>query len=127
MPFYERSTLEASEILAEREYIVEGSAPLQKVVVRIGTPKRRPSDGRYECIMEVDEGTAVSVKPMNGVDAFESLFLAIMVIGIELSSIHRSKHHRLIWMNGWSQNLRFPAPPDFSLSAVLTPEDGMTP
>jgi hypothetical protein len=72
--------------------------------------------------MEVDDGDAVSVKPINGIDAVEALLLVIMVIGLELSSIRHSKYPSLIWLSGNRRDLAFPTHPDFSLSTVLPPD-----
>lgn len=36
----------------------------RRVIIRIGSPKKRPADGYYECLTEIDEGEYVSVKPV---------------------------------------------------------------
>lgn len=104
-------------MLWRRASIVDGSGPPRKVIVRIGYPKKR-SDGRYECTTEVDDGRSLNIKPMNGVDAFEALFVAIMLIGTELAFIRESLQRPMTWMEGEGRDLSFPVYPDFSLSAV---------
>jgi hypothetical protein len=107
--------------MASREYTVEGSQPLRKVTVRIGFPKQRPNDGRYECLAEIDDGESVDVKPMNGIDAFEALFVAIMLMGTELVFTQEYLKRTLIWMGKDRRDLAFPIYPEYSLSAVYPP------
>lgn len=109
------------EVMAAREYIVAGHQP-RSILVRIGFPKRRATDGRYECVAEIDEGHLVSSKPMNGVDAVEALELAILMIGTELQCIQEHAEGPLTWLDGKRRDLGFPTYPDYSLMAAMGPE-----
>jgi hypothetical protein len=86
--------------MAEREYTFDGSKPPKKVTVRIGFRKKRLIDDRYECCAEVDLGDETIVRPMNGVDAFEALQLAIINIGILLWLYSGRGEDRLSWLDG---------------------------
>ncbi|MFN3321883.1 MAG: DUF6968 family protein [Bryobacteraceae bacterium] len=99
MPFRVRPRLPADQVLAERESVAAGFDPPERIVVRIGFP-RRSSGGRYVCIAEFEDGEEISVKPMNGVDALEAVQLALMMTGTLLQ--HRSGYSPggLSWLGG---------------------------
>jgi hypothetical protein len=109
--------LNRDDILAMREYMLRGAYD-RKITARIGIP-RKTSDGRYECVAEVDEGDVVSSKPMNGVDAFEAIQLALMLIGAELNYIKEHSTNSLTWLDGTRTDLGLPTYPDFSLRDVM--------
>lgn len=113
--------LQPTEVMASREYTVESSQPPRKVVIRIGFPKQMRPDGWCECVAEIDDGVSINVKTMNGVDAFEALFVAIMLIGTELTFIQENLQRNLTWMNGERHHLAFPTNPEFRLSAIHPP------
>ena len=122
-PTNDNCRLKDGEIMASREYAVDGSQPPRRVMVRIGFPKQR-FDGRYECVAEIDDGESVNVKPMNGVDAFEALFVAIMLIGTELAFTSEMLGRPLTWMEKGRRDLAFPVHPDFSLSGIYPSRAG---
>lgn len=109
--------LPQDEIIASREYLLGED----RIDIRIGKPRLRP-DGRFECVAELDEGDVVSSKPMNGVDAFEALQLALMLIGIELSFIKSDSGKSLTWAGGSRRDLGVPTGPDFSLRELMQTE-----
>jgi hypothetical protein len=110
--------LQTDEVMAFREYVVEGSTPPRKIAVRLGFPRQRSTDGRYECVTEIDDGESVNVKPINGVDSFEALLAAIMVLGAELGSIQENSQGKLTWLNNTKRDLAFPTYPDYSLHVI---------
>jgi hypothetical protein len=90
------------------------------VVIRIGFPvKKTDAHGDYfECQSEIGDGVERTVRPMRGSDAFEAIFVAITMIGVELMIFTDFSADRFTWMNGSESGLCFPTPPDFSLDAM---------
>jgi hypothetical protein len=123
MPFStDKPRLEQTGVLAVREYFFEGAEPVEKVIVRIGFPKER-SDGRYDCGAEIDQGDLVTTKYMNGVDAFEALQLALILIGTELQCIRDHRDKSFSWHEGKRHDLGFPTYPDLSMTPIIGPHE----
>lgn len=108
--------------MAERTYVVSSSNSDPHVVVRLGFPKQRPSDGRFECAVEIDKGTTCYTRYMNGVDALEALQLAIVMIGTRLKGINDDSPEPLTWMRGERTDLGVPTYPDYSLNPIMEPK-----
>jgi hypothetical protein len=104
--------------MAEREYVFEGSDPTAKITARIAFP-RQLSDGRYECLTEIDSGENTEAKPINGVDAFEAIQLALSYIGVNLWSFSGRGEDVLAWLEGKRRDLAFPTPPDLSMEPIM--------
>lgn len=82
-----KKRLSKRDTLAERVYFIEGTHPAQRVTVRMGRPKKRRNDGRYECPVEISGWGRTTLRPVNGCDIFEALQLALILIGTELKHI----------------------------------------
>jgi hypothetical protein len=104
--------------MAEREYVFEGSDPPAKMTVRVAFPQRR-SDDRYECLTEIDSGENTEAKPINGVDAFEAIQLALIYIGVNLWSFRGRGEDVLTWLEGKRRDLAFPTLPDLSMEPIM--------
>jgi hypothetical protein len=115
--------LDDDEVIAARRYRITGTSPPEFVTIRIGLPKPRASDGRYECGAEIREGGRVWVRLLNGIDAFEALQLALMLIGTDLNHINQQLNGLLSWRDGKTSSLAFPTPPEFSLQSVIDSEE----
>jgi hypothetical protein len=103
--------LEDSEVIAVREYFVEGTSPPDLVVVRLGKPRLRDFDGKYECGTEISEGGRVWVRRMVGDDAFEALQLALRLVGTDLNHINDQLFSQAscpLWSNGDRRDLVLP-------------------
>jgi hypothetical protein len=111
--------LDDDEIVASRRYWITGTAPAEWVTVRIGLPRQRVSDGRYECGAEISEGGRIWVRYLNGVDAFEALYLALIIIGTDLKHLDHQLNGKLYWSDGKRTDLAFPTFPEFSLKSVM--------
>jgi hypothetical protein len=111
--------------MAQREYTLDGRHPPLKTVVRIGVPKQRSSDGRYECAAQIDDGETCRTKPMNGVDSLEALQLAMLLIGTELKAIIDSVGGSVSWLDGSRHDLGIRVYPDYSLNSVFGDEGGL--
>jgi hypothetical protein len=116
--------LEESEIIVSRQYVIEGSDPIEVVTVKIGKPVLRASDGMYECATEIRENGQTWVRRLNGVDALEALQLALILVGTDLNYLSQQPSVRLSWLEGRRRDLALPTPPDFSLETIMTPEKG---
>jgi hypothetical protein len=104
--------------MAERRYKVESLAGLQRVVtVRIGFPVRSDA-GLFECQAEIGDDSTRIVRPMKGIDAFEAIFVALMMIGVELTLFSSIESDRFSWLDGHQLGLQFPSMPDYSLNAI---------
>ena len=113
--------LDEARTMATREYIIRGEPELRKITVRIGFPTKRENDDRYECIVDISEGGHTNVKPMNGVDAFEALQLALIMIGTIICSIRDNSDGSLTWFDGRRSDIGFPTFPDFSMRPIMDP------
>jgi hypothetical protein len=91
-----KEPLHDADVIATREYVVEGADPPETVRVRLAMP-RPTSDGRFECGAEVANRGEVWVWPMNGVDALQAMILAISMIETDLQLIARHRSGRLLW------------------------------
>lgn len=77
-----------SEVIAVREYRIEGTSPPESVLVRLGAPKRREHpDGGFECGAEIRESGRIWVRRLIGTDEFEALQLALRLIEVDLDHI----------------------------------------
>jgi hypothetical protein len=117
--------IDSSQVMAEREYVcarvrLDGSDPTARITVRIAFPQQR-SDGRYECLTEIDSGENTEAKPINGVDAFEAIQLALIYIGVNLWSFSGRGEDELTWLEGKRGDLAFPTPPDLSMDPIMNP------
>jgi len=109
--------LPASDIVAQREYFVKDATPPMVITARIGMPRKR-ADGRYECGAELQEPAMTTLRYMNGVDAFEAIQLALVVLGVDLKHINEQLDGALCWQQS-NQGVGLPSYPDFSLSEML--------
>lgn len=89
-----------SELLAERKYLLASGGRSEETVVQMSAPRQRAEDGRWICRAAVIEESGASVKPMNGVDAFEAIQLVLELIGVELRFIAETKQGILTWLDG---------------------------
>jgi hypothetical protein len=105
--------LECMEVMATREYFGKGASSNRKIIVRIGFPRQRSDDERFECVAEIDDGEEVSSKAMNGADAFEALQLALALIGVELKYLTDYHGGDFVWLQGQRNDLGFPSYPDW--------------
>lgn len=92
------------EILLSREYAVTNGDELESVRVRIATPKRMP-DGRYECGAEMTHDGSLWVWPMNGLDALQSLLLALAMVELDLDRIAGGDQEAIHWLDGRERGL----------------------
>lgn len=111
--------LEDNEVIASRTYEVADSSPPDYVTIRLGRPKLRNEDGRYECGAEICEYGRVWVRYLNGADEFEALQLALILIGTDLKHINDQLSGRLRWLKEKREDLAFPTYPNFSLCCAL--------
>jgi hypothetical protein len=75
--------IKTDEIMAERRYTVESRNAKKNVMIKIGFPAKR-GDDYFECQAEISDEVNRIVRPMRGRDAFEAIFVAISMIGVEL-------------------------------------------
>lgn len=94
----ERHPLNDSDVIASREYRRAGSEEV--IHVRLAAPKKRASDGRYECRAEISHNEELWVWPMVGADAFEALLLALSIIETDLGLIVRDDEKAVTWVGG---------------------------
>ena len=99
---------------------MENRGSRKTLVIRIGFPlKKTDAHGDYiECQAEIGDGVSRIVRPMRGTDAFEAIFVAIKMIGVDLTHFRDVSGDRFTWMNGSEFGLRFPTEPDYSLDAL---------
>ena len=114
--------IQRKAILAERLYQVVSAGRDKNIRVAVGFPERT-QDGGFECRAEIADENQCIVRPMRGRDAFESLMLALLNIGIELPLFSDLSADRFTWLDGQEKGLRFPALPDSSLNAVVEGTD----
>jgi hypothetical protein len=115
--------IEPGDILASREYLVPGSEPPRRIVIRISRPRQHEDDNRYECIAEIEDDNVTRARAMNGADAFEALLLGLLSLGIDLGSMSNDTPKGLAWLGGSQRYLGIPAEPDFSMLTALGPSD----
>lgn len=100
-----------NEVIAVREYAIKGTLPLELVLIRLGKPTVRASDGKHECGTEIVEGGRVWVRRVIGEDAFEALQLALRLIETDLNHINDQlfpQNSYLAWDNGNRRDLVLP-------------------
>ena len=110
--------IESATVMAERIYDVESLNSKKTLAIRIGFPvMKSDAHGNYfECQAEIGDGVDRTVRPMRGPDAFEAIFVAIKMIGVELTLFTDLGADRFTWMDGSEFGLRFPT--DLSLDAM---------
>ena len=111
-------TIEDRDVLAERTYLVNEGDDEESFAVKIAFPVATP-EGDFVCRAEI--GSYRIVRPMRGRDAFEAVFVALKMIGVELTLFADVSNDRITWEHGQETGLRFPTEPDFSLDCIHQP------
>lgn len=96
------------EIIANRRFRVGDSEPLMEVVVQIGKPVPFPESTDYFTPYQIQKFGIGRIKYAGGIDAIQSLQLAMKMIGFELADINISLEERLIWEGDENGDLGFP-------------------
>ena len=113
--------LSKREILAIRTYRFNYEGSEYPLTVRIWRPRKVRGEPRYECAVEIAGWGKTRVRAFNGVDAFEALQLALIVIGTDVKHISEQVSGPLTWSEGARQDLAFPVYPDYSLIPIMKP------
>ncbi len=111
--------LSKQEIMATRTYIAEGSDPPLRIVVRMGRPRKKREEERYECPVEIIGWGRTRLRPVNGSDVFEAVQLGLILIGTELKRFCERTGHVLKWSGGSRTDIAFPVYPDYSLVPIM--------
>ena len=98
--------IEPQQVLAEQRYSVEGADSGRTLVIKIAFPLKR-GDGDFGCRAEIGDGIQRIVGPMRGCDAFEAMFVALKMIGVELALFTDLASDRFSWRGGQEIGLRF--------------------
>ncbi|MBS2033326.1 MAG: hypothetical protein JST54_35965 [Deltaproteobacteria bacterium] len=108
-------------VFAERTFDLVGKR--QKLVVKIGKPKRFRGGGGFYCPFQFRGGGVNRIRYAGGVDAVQALQLAMERIGVDL----RHFAPPLTWDAGMDGDLGFPTPEDRLVSPQVATalEDGM--
>lgn len=116
--------LRSRDVIAERTY----SAAEQDftVTVRIGRPRRVAGSALFHCITELREPGRIWTWPLVGIDAFEAIQLALVMLGTNLKHLEARLGCRLVWNGPAGESLGLPTYPDFSLKCVLPQGDQLT-
>jgi hypothetical protein len=100
---------EIGEIIAERKYIIRrGSGEESDAIVNIGKPQSFPDSPDYYTPFQIKGFGSEKVMYCGGVDAVQSLQLAMRVIGAELQSRRNSLSDDMIWEGDENGDLGFP-------------------
>src|SRR5882672_10246463 len=81
------------KIIATREFSAKRPAGTVRVLVRIGSPRRRQT-GEWACPFEVTGLGRQRLKHALGIDAFQAVQLVFQAIRVEL----QSKKHKVTWL-----------------------------
>jgi len=107
--------IDESEVIASRQYAIDGFDPVQFVTAKIGKPALRDADGRYECAAEIRESGRIWVRRLVGDDALEALQVALALVSAEVNHLSQQPNIRLSWLEGRRRDLGLPSPPKYSL------------
>ena len=113
-----RPPINLGEIIAQREYYLE---PGQKVVIRLGMPFPQAEYPHDSCCPYQIEGLGSGkVRVAHGIDAFQSIWLAMQMIGAELYTSDEFAAGKLKLAEG-------PPDPDLCLPVPRAMEDLLPP
>jgi hypothetical protein len=88
-----------SEVIAERVLVLEGS-PIERVTVRLGKPYPANEGAEYRCPYQI-VGYGKEVNRYGaGIDAFQSVRVALHMIGAEVARLNMNAATRLKWPEG---------------------------
>jgi hypothetical protein len=104
------------DVIATRRLFLVND-PNWPVIVKMGKPQPLPDavgDEHY-CPIQITGLGSEKVKYATGLDAFQSIELALRLIGIEVAVLNREYHGQLRWWDRNEQhgNLGFPFPEAF--------------
>ena len=107
------------DVMAEREYTLPESDPPISITITLRQPRKRQSDGRFECEVTIIDPDNTDVRRMNGEDAFEALQLGLIYLGTTVKHINEQHDGALTWRTTHPEDLGLPTYPDFSLKAIM--------
>jgi hypothetical protein len=97
------------EIIAERNLNIIGDEK-RKLIVKIGKPQTFPNSSDYYCPYQIIGLGKEKIRYAGGIDAVQSLILALKMIGADLYTSPESQSGKLRWEGDESGNLGFPNP-----------------
>lgn len=107
------------QVIATRNYVIEGTEPLQRITVSIARPRQIRAGEDFICPTEMVGWGATRVRQIRGKDAFEALQLAFIIIGVELKYLDEQSNGGLRSTDGTRADIGFPVYPDYSLSHLM--------
>lgn len=112
---------EIGDIIAVRELnLRENDKPSAIVKILIGKPRVFPDSEGYCCPFQIVGVGAENIKYAAGVDAIQSLQLAMVMIGATLQFLNEGLNGELRWEGGGEGDFRFPSSLDRSESKNAT-------
>ncbi len=86
------------DVIAERRLsLISDTGEVREIVVRIGKPGRSPDHDDYACECQIAGLGEYSLKRIYGLDAFQSLQLALRFISILVNHHWEKAEGRLYW------------------------------
>jgi hypothetical protein len=116
--------LRSRDVIAERTYSTADQD--FTVTVRIGRPRRVAGSTTYHCIAELREPGRIWTWPLVGLDSFEAIQLALVMLGTNLQHIQELLDGRLVCDRSACETLGFPTYPHFSLKSAIQRSDQLT-
>jgi len=100
------------EIIAQRELTwLRADGSNTKVSVLLGKPVRVADSSNCECPYQITGIGSHKVRRACGVDAFQAIELALLMIGADLEALRKSLDGTLHWEGDDTGGLGFPIPP----------------
>ena len=93
-------------VIAVRRYPIEGSSGV--VTVTVGKPRKTRGYPDYCCPFRIATPRGTETHRACGLDAIHALLLALVIIGVHLSTLPESKTGRLAWVGGADGDLGLP-------------------
>jgi hypothetical protein len=86
------------DVIAERRLtLVSNAGEAREIVVRIGKPALSPDHDNFVCECQIVGVGKGSVRPIHGLDAFQSLQLTLRFISATLNYYRREAEGRIYW------------------------------